>query len=113
MKRVLILSRYSLFSQGIETLLANEPGIDIIPRGQSIDLSQPLIDCILRDQPDVVVINCDDPEPELSPVIQYILRDRPGIRVIGLSLQNTQISIFQGEKKQVSMVEDLFKAIRD
>lgn len=112
MKRVLILSQPSIFSLGIENLLAQEAGIEIVSRGQDMDLNT-TIEYIQRNRTDVVIVNCDDPDPELTPVIQCILRDRPGIRVIGLSLRNTQISIFQGKKKQVHMVEDLFKAIRD
>jgi DNA-binding NarL/FixJ family response regulator len=111
-KRVLILSRHSTFSLGIETLLAQEDGIEIVSRGRDADPNA-TIECILTNRPDVVMVNCDDPEPELCPVIQCILRDRPEIRVIGLSLQNNKISIFQGEKKQVCLVDDLLKAIGD
>ncbi|MHB0988166.1 MAG: hypothetical protein ACYC3P_05810 [Bellilinea sp.] len=86
--------------------------MEIVNRGQDM-YPHATIECILTDRPDVVMVNCDDHEPELLPVIQCILRDRSEIRVIGLSLQNNQISIFQGERKQIRKVDDLLKAIRD
>ncbi len=99
-----------MFSQGIETLLSQETGIEIV--GQGTDLSASL-ECIQKHCPDVVIVNCDDPEPELTSVVMDILRDRLGICIIGLSLRNNQISIYRGEKKQVLQVDDLLEAIHD
>ena len=110
MKRVFILSRESMFSLGIETLLSQEAGIEIVNRDTNFGAS---IECIQRHSPDVVIVNCDDPEPELTSAVLSIFRDTLGICVIGLSLENNQISIYRGEKKQVRQVEDLLNAIQD
>jgi len=110
MKRVFILSRHSVFSLGIETLLSQETGIEIVSQGTNPRAS---LECIQRYSPDVVIINCDDPEPELTSVVLDILRDRLGICVISLSLRNNQMSIYRGEKKQICQVEDLLEAIRE
>jgi DNA-binding NarL/FixJ family response regulator len=110
MKRVFILSRESMFSLGIETLLSQEAGIEIVSWDADLSAS---IDCIQRHQPDVVIVNCDDPEPELTAAVLSIFREPLGICVIGLSLQNNQISIYRGEKKQVRQVDDLLNAIQD
>jgi len=110
MKRVFILSQQTMFSQGIETLLSQETGIEIVGRGTDLSAS---LECVQKNSPDVVIINCDDPEPELSSVVLDILRDRLGILIVGLSLRNNQISVYRGEKKQVRQVEDLLDAIQD
>ena len=110
MKRVFILSRQSMFSGGIEALLSQEEGIEIVSRDTDLSAS---LECIRKSDPDVVIINCDDPDPELTMTVMDILRDRLGIRVIGLSLRNNQISIYRGEKKDVRQVEDLLMAIED
>ncbi len=110
MKRLFILSQQSMFGLGIETLLSQNADIEIV--GRSTDLNSSL-ECIKNRRPDIVIVNCDDPEPGLTAVMMDLLRDRLGICVIGLSLQDNQISIFRGENKQVRQVEDLFEVLRE
>jgi DNA-binding NarL/FixJ family response regulator len=110
MKRVFILSKQSMFGVGIEALLSQEEGLEIVSRDTDLSAS---LECIQKTDPDVVIINCDDPDPELKSIVMDVLRDRLGICFIGLSLQNNQISVYHGEKKDVRQVEDLLKAIRE
>lgn len=110
MKRVYILAKQSMFGLGIETLLSQNTDIEIISRGTEISAS---LESIKRSKPDVVIVNCDEPDPELNSIVMDILRDQLGMTVIGLSLQNNRISIYRGEKKDVCQVEDLLKVIRD
>ncbi len=110
MKRVFILSKHSMFGVGIEALLSQEEQIEIVSRDTDLSAS---LEGIRKSDPDVVIINCDDPDPELTAAVMDIFRDRLGICVIGLSLRNNQISIYRGEKKDVRQVEDLLKAIED
>ena len=108
MKRVFILSKQSMFGAGIETLLSQEEGIEILSRDTDLSAS---LECLRKSDPDVVIINCDDPDPELTSAVMDVLRERIGICVIGLSLRNNQISIYRGERKDVRQVDDLLKAI--
>ena len=110
MKRVFILSKQSMFGVGIEALLSQEEQIEIVNRDMDLSAS---LECLRKTDPDVVMINCDDPDPELTSAVMDILRERLGICVIGLSLRNNQISVYHGEKKDVRQVEDLLKAIED
>ena len=109
-KRVFILSQQSMFSKGIETLLSHEAGIEIMSTNTDLITS---LECIKKDHPDIVIVNCDDPENALSSVMLDIIRDRLGVCVIGLSLQDNQISIFRGENKQVRQVEDLLEILHE
>ena len=110
MKRVFILSRHTLFCDGIVALLSQEAGFDVV--GQDTELSS-AVESIKSLSPDVVIINCDDPEPDLSQVVASLLQNRLGVRIIGLSLEDNKISIYRGEDKQVHQLEDLLKAIED
>lgn len=107
-KRVFILSRHSLFSQGIETLLSQDPGLEIVGQDTDIDAAAEFLETC---HPDVMVLDCDDPEPDLSPAVLCVLRKRLGIRVIGLSLQDNKLYVYRGEQKQVRQVEDLLTEI--
>lgn len=108
MKRIYILSHKSIFLEGIETLLSQEAGFEIV--GRETDASTAVAN-IEKFKPDVILINCDDPETDLSPAVECILRKRLDIRIIGLSLKDNSISIYRGEDQQVLQVEDLVKAI--
>ena len=109
MKRVFVFSRQSLFGLGIETLLARESEIEIIRPSSDADTS---LECIQTIRPDVVIINCDDPEKELALAIGSILQKRLGIIVIGLSLKDNKICVYRGEEKEVRQLEDLLTAVR-
>ena len=104
MKRVFILSSHPLFSQGVESLLRQEPGVDIVGRETDVDKA---IERIKELQPDVVILDSGDPTPELM----CILREGVGTKVIGLNLQDNTIGIYRGEQRVVKSIEDLIEAI--
>ncbi len=108
MKRVFILSRRSLFHQGIETLLSQEAKFEIV--GQDTEPSA-AVECIHAFNPDVIILNLDDPELDLSSPVLCVLRERADIRIVGLSLRENTICVFQGENKQIHQLDDLFDAI--
>jgi DNA-binding NarL/FixJ family response regulator len=101
-KRVYILSSGSIFLEGIETLLSGAEGFTIV--GAHTEL--PTVECIQSCNPDVIIVNLDDPEPDLSPAVLCVLKERLSIsilealRIINLYLPG-RISRFS--------VEDLIK----
>lgn len=108
-KRVFILSRRSLFHEGIETLLSQEKGVEIV--GHDTEPEGALA-CIEQFSPDVVIVNLDDPEPVLSQTVLCILRERQDMSIIWLSLQDNSIRIYRGESKEVRQLEDLLNVIQ-
>lgn len=108
MKRIFVLSRQSMFGQGIKALLSMENEIEIISPSASIEEA---VQCIQSSQPDFVILNCDDPEPDINSAALCILRERLGISLIGISLQDNSICIHRGERKQVHKLDDLLEAI--
>ncbi len=110
MKRVFVLSRQTLFHQGIEYLLTKETAIEIV--GQDTEPCES-VNAILTCNPDVVILNLDDPEPDLISPVLCILRGERNIRVIGLSLKDNNIAIYQGQNKELLDIDDLYCAILD
>jgi DNA-binding NarL/FixJ family response regulator len=108
-KRILVLSRQTMFGEGIKTLLSFENEIEIIEPTADIETA---VQCIQSDIPDIVIFNCDDPEPDITPAVLCILRERQGISVISISLHDNSICIHRGERKQIRQLEDLLDAIR-
>lgn len=110
MKKIIILSRQTMFSQGIESLLSLEEGFEIV--NKQIDLDS-LVETVQEVSADVIIANCDDPEYGLPPTMSCMLRERLGICLIGLSLKDNKMCIYRGEHKQVLDVRDLMQAIRE
>jgi DNA-binding NarL/FixJ family response regulator len=110
MARIFIISSQLMFGRGLESLLRQEIGADIV--GQETDVEQ-AVDRIKELQPDVVIVDSDGPAYDSTLALMHILRANPGIKVIGLSLQNNNLYTYRAKQWVARGVEDLEKAIDD
>ena len=108
MKRIFILSSHPLFGRGVESLLRQETGLEIVGRETDVDKA---IERIEELQPDVVIVDSADPAGDSTLVALHILREGVGTKVIGLNLQDNTIGIYRGEQRVVKGVKDLVEAI--
>jgi chemotaxis response regulator CheB len=108
MMRVLILSSYLLFGQGVESLLRQEPGVDIVGRETDVDHA---MERIREVRPDVVILDGSGPAHDPTLAVMRILREGVGIKVIGLNLQDNTMCIYRGEQRVVKEVRDLVESI--
>lgn len=98
-----------MFGRGLESLLGQERNIEIV--GQQADVEQAIAQ-IKQLQPDVVILDSDDPSHSLTPVLLYrILKQHSGVKVVGLSLQNNRFYVYGAMQGVVNDVADLLKAI--
>jgi len=104
-----MLSSHPLFSQGVESLLCQETGLEIV--GREMDLEKGL-DRIRELRPDVVIVDNGDPTCDPTPTVMRILREGLGIRVIGLNLRDNMVCVYRGEQRVARGVEDLLEAIQ-
>lgn len=104
MVRVFIFSSHPLFGQGIERLLRQETGLDIVGWETDVDKA---FERIKELKPDVVILEGRD---LVSKVIR-IFREGIGTKVIGLDLQDNTACIYREEQRVVKSIEDLVKAI--
>ena len=108
MKRILMLSSHPLFSQGVESLLRRETGLEIVGRETDVDKA---IGRIKELQPDVVILDSGDPARDSTLAVMRVLREGVGAKVIGLNLQDNTMFIYRGEQRVVKEVKDLMEAI--
>jgi len=108
MKRVFIVSSYPLFSQGVESLLRRQTGLDIVGRETDVDKA---VERIRELRPDVVILDSADPAGDPTPVVTRILREGLATKAIGLSLQDNTMCIYRGEQRIARGIEDLVEAI--
>ena len=93
-----------MFSQGVESLLRQEPGVDIVGRETDVDKA---IERIEELQPDVVIVDRADPAGGSMLVALRILREGVRSKVIGLNLQDKTIGIHRGEQQRPEGVKVL------
>jgi len=108
MARVFIFCQNTLFGEGVESLLHCDPRLQIV--GRESDPAE-AIRRINALQPDVVIIDGDNPVCDLGPALASILKQNAHARVIGLNLQSNTMCMYQGEKRVVREVRDLMEAI--
>ena len=110
LKRVFVLSRRTMFLEGIKTLLSQQEGVEIV--GHNTE-PEGALECIEKYNSDVVIVNLDDPEPVISQTVLCILREKQDMSIIWLSFQDNIIRIYRGENKQIRQLEDLLRVIQD
>ena len=109
MKRLCILSPPCLLGRGVETLLSQQDGLEIVCTKTELT---DVLPCIQTCQPDVVIINCHDLENDMRAAVVDISRVVFDVSIIGISLTENKICIHRGEHQQVQEVDDLIKAIQ-
>lgn len=116
MTRVYIVSGSSLFFQGIEALLRQEAGLEIVGREADVDLA---LEQIRQAAADVVIIDSGDcSTDDGSATAGYLLGAAmlsrgQSARVVGLNLQDDTMYIVHCERCQVRSLSDLLAAIQD
>lgn len=107
-KRVFMLSSQPLFSQGMESLLSDQKGLEIV--GRETDAPK-AIDRIRELKPDVVVIDSKDLASVPFLVVARLLKEEQGIKIIALNLEDQTIRVYRGEQRTGLSVHDLLEVI--
>ena len=110
MKRVIVLDRKALFWNGLESLLSQETDIEMVTWDKQLS---DVVKCIQENDPDALIINCDDPSQDVTPAILCALREKYDMLIIGLSQTNNQVTVYRGEQKQILKIDDLLNVIRN
>jgi len=109
MQRVIILVGHRLFGPGVETLLREEEGLEIV--GRETDANR-AVERIRELQPDVAIVDSADPACDSGSIVMRILREGPRTSVIGVNLEENTLSVYHGERRAVTGVRDLVEAIQ-
>ncbi len=108
MKHIFMLSSQLLFSRGVEDLLRQQAGLEIV--GHETDAARAL--ARIRDlKPDAVILDSKDLASSPSTIVALILREAPAAKVIALNLENDRISVYRGEQRTAQSVDDLRQVI--
>lgn len=107
-QRVLVIAEDSLFINGIEMLIARQPGLEsvgTVPADVGLITAQ-----IERTTPNVVIIN-DDLATANDQLVLALLKAFPDLRIIAISLEENRINVYDNRAVKVTTADDLIAAI--
>lgn len=108
MTRILLVSRQSLFSSGLQSLLTHQAKVEIV--GQEADPAH-AIERVKELQPDVVIVDNDPSAGDSAAFALNVLRAGMKVKVIGLGLKDNALYIYRKERRIAHGVEDLMEAL--
>jgi len=106
--RVLVVAESSLFEEGIEELLRQEPGLEIV--GLETEPGQ-AIARIRECQPDVVVFTDGEGATGLQAELLHMVREGFHMRIVEIHLATNTLCIYCGERQSIREVRDLVDAV--
>jgi len=109
MKRVFIFSNPSLFGQGIEGLLCQESGLDIL--GWETDLEK-AVRRIKEIRPGVVILAGEEGTSDSATAVMRILKEGRGTLVVEVDLETHILHIYGEGRRLVREVKDLMDVIQ-
>ncbi len=109
MIRVLLVSQYPLFTQGLQSLLHAEADLLIVGEATTPNRVQMGV----RDlQPDVVILGNGSGAPDLASEVMGLFRAGRVNSVVELDLQLNTLHLYHREDRTAQQLQDLTRAIR-
>ena len=106
--RVLIVSELSLFGEGVEGLLRQEPGLEIV--GLETDPGQ-AARRVKEARPDVVILADGEAATGLGLELLCLVREGLRMRIVEIHLATNTLCIYCGEQQPIREVRDLVDAV--
>ena len=107
--RVLVVAEPSLFEEGIEELLRQEPGLEIV--GLETDPAQ-VVGRIRECQPDVVVFADGEGATGLEAELLRLVREGFHMRIVEVHLATNTLCLYCGEQQPIREVRDLVDTVQ-
>ncbi len=106
--RVLILDEETVFRNGIEALLAQHAGLEII--GSAAVNSATATAEIERIRPDVVILN-EQFAAARTHLVMNLLNTYPDLQIVALSLDHNRISVYSRQEVHVTTTNDVVSVL--
>ena len=107
--RVLVVSNASLFGEGIEGLLRQEPGLEIV--GLETDPGQ-AVERIKEAHPDVVILADVEAGTGLELELLRLVSEGFHMRIVEVHLATNTLCLYCGEQQSIGEARDLVDTVR-
>jgi chemotaxis response regulator CheB len=102
--RVLVVGEPSMFGEGIEAILRQEPGLEVV--GRETDWGQ-AASRVREIAPDVVVLTDGEAATSLGLGFLRLVREGFHVRVVEVHVETNTLCIYCGERQSIREVRDL------
>ncbi|HUW95405.1 MAG TPA: hypothetical protein VMW58_06425 [Anaerolineae bacterium] len=107
--RVFIVAEPSLFEEGIEELLRQEEGLEIVGREEDPhEAVRRIRECL----PDVVVFTDGEGATELEAELLRLVREGLHVRIVEVHLETNTVCIYCGERHSIREAGDLVRTVQ-
>jgi hypothetical protein len=107
--RVFVISELSLFGEGLEGLLCEEPGLEIV--GRETDPRQ-AVRRIKETNPDVIILTDGEGATGLDAELLRLVREGLHMRIVEVHLETNTVCIYCGEQQPIREVGDLADTVQ-
>lgn len=101
--RIMIVSQYTLFREGLRRLLADAPGVELVGAVASLMEAEMMAG---ETPPDVIVVSRDEREQSFL----SRLLDLAQVQVVAMTLENREADIYSRQGVTLNSTEDLLKS---
>jgi chemotaxis response regulator CheB len=108
--RVLFVSELSLFGEGIEGLLRQEPGLEIV--GWETDRGQ-AASRVRETAPDVVILTDAEAVAGLDVELLCMVKQGFRMRIVEIDLATNSVFVYRAEQRSIREVGDLLHTVED
>jgi DNA-binding NarL/FixJ family response regulator len=106
--RVFIVAEPSMFDEGIEAILRQEPGLEIVGRGGAEDATR----LVKEVSPDVILVADGESATRLVPELMCMVKEGSSIRMIEVHLATNTLCVYRGDQQPIREAADLLGTVR-
>jgi hypothetical protein len=107
--RVLVVAEPSMFDEGIEELLRQEPGLEIV--GRETDPRQ-VVGRIRETHPDVIILTNGERATGLDAELLRLVREGLHMRIVEVHLVTNTLCLYCGEQQPIREARDLVDTVQ-
>jgi hypothetical protein len=107
-KRVVIVGNGSLLTSGVESLLRENPAVDLQPIREE---GERLFARIRETDPAVIVLAANDASAGHPVSVDRLLRENPSARIVAVGFGQAAIEVYSSERVEYATVADFMAAI--
>jgi chemotaxis response regulator CheB len=107
--RVLLFAEPSMFNEGIEAMLRQEPGLEIVGREED---PQEALKLIKEVSPDVILVADGEAAAVLASELMRMVRQGFRMRMVEVHLATNTLCVYRGEQQRIREAGELVETVR-
>jgi chemotaxis response regulator CheB len=107
--RILVVAEPSMFDEGIEALLRQEPGVEIVGREED---PREALRLVKEASPDVILVADGEWATRLAPDLIRMVRQGFRMKMVEVHLATNTLCIYRGDQQRIREAGELVEAVK-